>query len=164
VGYRIVKQLRAVPASAALKLALSALVVLLFTTPAQGTLVSLLGAASSESGNFPPATNAMISPAPDARDISTWTARNRPIVRLGARNPYGLPAHDGFCYLDLRGDYGAAPRGGVAHTGGLDHACVTPVPELSTWFTGAGALAILLCFAWSVHSPGSGVIRIGKRD
>jgi len=37
----------------------------------------------------------------------------------------------------------------------------TPVPELSTWFTGAGALAILLCFAWSVHSRGSGVIRVG---
>jgi hypothetical protein len=39
---------------------------------------------------------------------------------------------------------------------------MTALPEPSTWFMGAGALAVLLCFARSVHSQGSGVIRIGK--
>jgi hypothetical protein len=41
----------------------------------------------------------------------------------------------------------------------VDYA-MTAVPELSTGFMGAGALAILLMFASSVHSRGSCVIRI----
>jgi len=43
----------------------------------------------------------------------------------------------------------------------VDYVLAT-VPELSTWLMGAGAVAILLCFTWPVHSQGSGVVRIGE--
>jgi hypothetical protein len=77
---------------------------------------NLLTNGSFEDGIFVPSEPGSMLLSAGATDITGWTVINGGLAWDGAANPYNLTASDGNNFLDLTGDYDAAPYGGVQQT------------------------------------------------
>ena len=77
---------------------------------------NLLTDGSFELGNFVPVEPGSMLLSAGATDITGWTVINDGLAWDSPANPYGLTASDGNYFLDLAGDYNAAPYSGVQQT------------------------------------------------
>jgi len=77
---------------------------------------NLLVNGSFENGNFVPSEPGSMLLSAGATDITGWTVIGGGLAWDGPTNPYNLTASDGNYFLDLTGDYDAAPYGGVQQT------------------------------------------------